>query len=76
MATDQPCPSSPSIRSNGTATSSKKTSQNSAPPCIVPSGRTVMPGLAMSTNIAVIPRCADSGGPVRVNNMQRAAYCA
>ena len=76
MATDQPWPTSPSVRSNGTATSSKKTSQNSAPPCIVSSGRTVIPGLAMSTKRAVIPRWADSGVPVLVRSTHRSAYWA
>ena len=76
MATDQPWPSSPSVRSNGTTTSSKNTSQNSSAPCIVSIGRTVMPGLSMSTNSAVMPRCADSGVPVRVSSTQRWAYWA
>ena len=76
MATDQPWPSSPSVRSSGTATSSKKTSQNSGAPCMVSIGRTVMPGLSMSTNSAVMPRWADSGVPVRVSSTQRWAYWA
>ena len=38
IATAQPWPSSPSVRSNGTSTSSKKTSQNSGSPCIVSIG--------------------------------------
>ena len=56
----------PRTRSTGTTTSSKKTSQNSWAPCIVSIGRTVMPALSMSTNSAVIPWCADSAVPVRV----------
>ena len=40
MATAQPWPSSPSVRSNGTTTSSKNTSQNSGAPCMVSIGRT------------------------------------
>ena len=63
MATAQPPPSSPSVRSKGTTTSSKKTSENSALPCMVPIGRTVIPGESMSTKRAVIPRWADSGVP-------------
>ena len=55
MATDQPWPSSPRVRSTGTATSSKKTSENSGAPCIVSMGRTSMPGLSMSTKRAVMP---------------------
>jgi hypothetical protein len=39
-------------------------------------GRTVMPGLSMSTNRAVMPRWADSGVPVRVSRTQRSAYWA
>ena len=39
-------------------------------------GRTVMPGVSMSTNRAVMPRCADSGVPVRVSSTQRSAYWA
>ena len=76
IATAQPWPTSPSIRSRGTATSSKKTSQNSSRPCIVSMGRTVMPGVSMSTNRAVIPRWADSGVPVRVSSTQRWANWA
>ena len=62
------------VRVNGTATSSKKTSQNSSTPCMVRIGRTVMPGVSISAKRAVIPRCADSGVPVRVSNTQRCAY--
>ena len=39
-------------------------------------GRTLMPGLSMSTNSAVIPLCADSVVPVRVNSTHRCAYWA
>ena len=45
-------------------------------PCIVSIGRTVIPGLSMSTNSAVIPRCADSASPVRVRSTHRGAYWA
>ena len=76
MATAQPWPSSPSVRSTGTSTSSKNTSQNSRTPWIVSIGRTVMPGVSMSTNSAVMPRWADSGVPVRVSSTQRWAYWA
>ena len=73
---DHPPSTSPRTRSSGTMTSSKKTSQNSRAPCIVSIGRTVMPGLSMSTNSAVIPLCADSGVPVRVRSTHRCAYWA
>ena len=76
MATAQPPPSSPRVRSKGTTTSSRKTSQNSGLPCIVPIGRTVIPGESMSTNRAVMPRWADSTVPVRVRRTQRWAYWA
>ena len=64
------------MRSNGTTTPSKKTSENSGAPCIVSIGRTTMPGLSMSTNRAVMPRCAESAPPVRVRSTQRSAYWA
>jgi hypothetical protein len=76
IATDQPWPTSPRVRSSGTATSSKNTSENSGAPCMVSSGRTVIPGASMSTNRAVMPRWADSGVPVRVSRTQRWAYWA
>ncbi len=76
MATDQPWPSWPSVRSTGTTTSSKKTSENSGAPCMVSMGRTSMPGLSMSTKRAVIPLWADSAVPVRVSRTQRWAYWA
>ena len=76
MANAHPSPSPPSVRSNGTSTSSKNTSQNSGSPCMVSIGRGVMPGVSMSTNSAVMPRCADSGVPLRVSSTQRCAYCA
>ena len=76
MATDQPWPSSPRVRSTGTATSSKKTSENSGAPCMVSMGRMTMPGVSMSTKSAVMPRWAESAGPVRVSSTQRWAYWA
>ena len=42
------------MRSAGTTTSSKYTSQNSSTSCMVRSGRTVMPGVSKSTKNAVI----------------------
>ena len=39
-------------------------------------GRTVIPGLSMSTNRAVIPLWAESGVPVRVRSTQRSANWA
>ena len=64
------------MRSKGTSTSSKKTSENSGTPCIASSGRTAIPGLSMSTKSAVIPRWADSGVPVRTRSTQRCANWA
>ena len=76
MANAQPSPSWPSVRSKGTSTSSKNVSQNSGSPCIVSIGWAVMPGVSMSTNSAVMPRCADSSVPVRVRSTHRCEYCA
>ena len=72
----QPRSTSPSTRSAGTNTSSKKISLNSGTPCIDSMGRIVIPGLSMSTKNAVMPRWADSGVPVRASRTQRAAYWA
>ena len=47
-----------------------------AAPCMVSMGRTVMPGLSMSTKRAVMPLWADSGVPVRVRSTQRSANWA
>ena len=63
-------------RSLGTTTSSKNSSANSASPLIARRGRTVTPGLSMSTNRAVMPRWASSAVPVRARRMQRRAYWA
>ena len=76
MATAQPPFSSPSIRSAGTTTSSKNTSANSWSPLIISSGATVIPGVSMSTKNAVMPRCRESAGPVRVSSTQRSEYWA
>ena len=76
MATAQPPFSSPSIRSAGTTTSSKNTSANSCSPLIISIGRTSIPGVSMSTKNAVMPRCRESAGPVRVRSTQRSEYWA
>ena len=76
IATAQPPFSSPSMRSAGTATSSKNTSANSCSPLIISIGETVMPGVSMSTRNAVMPRWRESGAPVRVSSTQRSEYCA
>ena len=68
IATAQPPFTSPRMRSAGTTTSSKNTSANSGAPLIISNGRTVIPGVSMSTKNAVMPRCADPGGPVRVRS--------
>ena len=49
------------MRSAGTTTSSKYTSQNSSTPCMVRSGRTSMPGVSMSTKNAVMPAWSGPG---------------
>ena len=64
------------MRSAGTTTSSKNTSANSWSPLIISMGATVMPGVSMSTKNAVMPRCRDSGVPVRVRSTQRSEYWA
>ena len=76
IATAQPPSTSPRMRSPGTTTSSKNTSANSGAPLSSSNGRTVMPGVSKSTKNAVMPRCRDSGVPVRVRSTQREAYCA
>ena len=76
IASCQPSPGLPSMRSAGTTTSSKYTSQNSSTPCMVRSGRTSMPGLSMSTKNAVIAAWSDARPPVRVSSTHRVAYCA
>ena len=76
MATAHPPFSSPSMRSAGTATSSKNTSVNSNSPLIISIGATVIPGVSMSMKNAVIPRWRESAGPVRVRRTQRSEYCA
>ena len=64
------------MRSAGTCTSSKNTSQNSASPLIISIGRRVIPGVSMSTKNAVMPRWRDSGVPVRVSRTQRSEKSA
>src|SRR5215475_12552606 len=65
MAICQPAPGGPTIRSAGTRTSSKKTSQNSASPVICLSGATVIPGVFMSTSRRLMPfRTAEEEAPV------------
>ena len=59
IATAQPPFTSPRMRSAGTTTSSKNTSANSGAPLSSANGRTVIPGVSMSTKKAVMPRCAD-----------------
>src|SRR5437867_651665 len=44
---------------------------NSGAPFMMSKGRTVIPGLSMSTKNAVMPRCAEPGGPVRVRRTHR-----
>ena len=67
VAMPQPAPGAPRRFAAGTRTSSKKTSQNSASSVICRSGRTVMPGVFMSTRNCVNPwrRFSFVGGDVR-----------
>ncbi len=75
-ATCQPAPWRPRSRPAGTRTSSKKVSQNSSTPAMVSSGRTVMPGLFMSTKNALMPFEPLPGPSERASTMQRAAWWA
>ena len=57
MAMSQPPLISPTTFARGTRTSSKNTSLKSSSPVICVSGRTVTPGLCMSTSRNVMPLC-------------------
>ena len=75
MATVQPSCSGPSRASAGRRTSSRNTSSNSEPPVIWRSGRTSMPGGAMSTRKNEMPLCfgASSTERVRARQMPQSA---
>ena len=66
---------SPTRFSRGTTTSLKNTSLRSG--CsgltISASGRTVTPGVAMSTSTTLIPLCFGASGSVRQNRKQKSA---
>jgi hypothetical protein len=67
-ATAHPLFSSPRRLVSGITTSSKKTSLNSCAPLICRSGRTVIPGVRMSTTKYDSPRCFGASGSVRASN--------
>ena len=70
IATRQPSFSSPTRLATGTRTSSKKTSQNSAVPSIVRSGRTSIPGVSIGTINHEMPRCLGASASVRTSISQ------
>jgi hypothetical protein len=75
--TFQPSPSAPSRFSTGTRTPSKKTSANIDDPDMFRIGRTVMPGLCISTSRQVMPSClADASLPVRTSRIIHFAHIA
>ena len=73
MAMSQPASIVPITFARGTRTSSKKTSLKSSSPLICRSGRTLTPGLCMSTSRKVIPRCFGASGLVRTRTMHQSA---
>ena len=70
MATRQPSFSSPTRFATGTRTSSKNTSQNSAVPSMVRSGRMSMPGVSIGTMSHVMPLCFGTSESVRTSISQ------
>ena len=76
MAMFQPAPGAPSRCDAGTRTSSKNTSQNSASSVICRSGRTVMPGVFMSTSSRLMPLCFGASGSVRQRRKHQSAMSA
>ncbi len=70
MVTRQPSFSSPTRLATGTRTSSKNTSQNSAVPSMVSSGRMSIPGVSMGTIIQVMPLCFGTSVSVRTSISQ------
>ena len=64
-ATRQPSSTSPSTLATGTRTPSRKTSLKWESPVIWRSGRTVMPGVCMSTMSMVMPSRLGRAGSLR-----------
>ena len=62
--------------STGTFTSSKNTSLTSWLPSMVWIGRTVTPGVFMSTRMKVMPSCFFAAVSVRASTKIQSAYCA
>ena len=75
-ATPQPPLIEPTTSVTGTRTWSRNTSLKCEWPVISWSGRTVMPGDAKSTIMAVIPLCFGAAGSVRASRIARSQYCA
>ncbi|SKT97064.1 Uncharacterised protein [Mycobacteroides abscessus subsp. abscessus] len=72
----QPSSTEPTTFSSGTMTPSRKTSLNISSPVISRSGRTVMPGVFMSSRKYVMPLCLGTSGLVRARQMAQSAICA
>ena len=70
MVTRQPSFSSPTRFATGMRTSSKNTSQNSAVPSIVSSGRMSMPGVFIGTINQLMPLCFGTSVSVRTSISQ------
>jgi hypothetical protein len=69
IATPHPPCSGPTSARSGTWTSSRKTSSKAEPPVICRTGRTSMPGLAMSRRRNEIPRCGAASPSVLARRM-------
>jgi hypothetical protein len=67
--TFQPCPSAPSRFATGTRTLSKNTSAKIWPPAMFLIGRTVIPGVSISTSRQVMPSCLSEPASVRTSRM-------
>ncbi len=76
LAIVQPRLSSPTRLAAGTRTLSKNVSQNSDSPVRLRIGRTVMPGVRMSTSRKLMPFCFFALGSVRTSRKIQSASCA
>ena len=72
----QPSVGPPTTQSSGTNTSSRNISLNRAMPVSSRSGRTSMPGVAMSTRKQPMPSCLGASGSVRARQMAQSASSA
>ena len=75
-AVPQPLPTPPTTAPGSSATSSKKTSLNSASPEIWRSPRTVTPSASIGTMNIVRPLCLGTSGSVRASNSPKEANWA